>query len=126
MLLREHVGSLFNEMYSNHSPVGECGLAKRIVFKCFAKTDEVFLYAYFLCAQEIGERKRGGYAPRPRCRVALLRCDAEYNVSENNAFATKVGRKGCVYFLAPRGLFGWAVFLSKSHEVRGGFGTYKG
>ena len=107
MLLREHVGSLFNEMYSNHSPVGECGLAKRIVFKCFAKTDEVFLYAHFLCAQEIGERKRGGYAPRPPCRPHFKCADGGYSVSENNAFATKVGRKGCLHFWVPRGLFGW-------------------
>ena len=89
--------------------MGEGGLAKRIVFKGFAKTDEVFLYAYFLYAQEIGERKRGGYAPQPRCRVALLRCAAEYNVSENNAFATKVGRKGYLYFGVARVVFSVGV-----------------
>ena len=62
-----------------------------------------FLCAYFLYAQEIGERKREGYAPQPPCRPHFKCADGGDSVSENNAFATKVGRKGCLHFLgAPR------------------------
>ena len=53
-------------------------------------------------------------------------CGRGYSLAKNNAFATKVGRKGCLYFLVPRGLFWWDVFLSKSHKVRRGFLIYKG
>ena len=84
-------------------------MAKRIVLKFFAKTDEVFLYAYFLYAQEIGERRRGGYAPRPPCRPHFKCADGGYSLAKNNAFATKVGRKGCLCFWVSRVVFSVGV-----------------
>ena len=40
------------------------------------------MYAHFLYAQEIGERRRGGYAPRPPCRPHFKCADGGDSVSK--------------------------------------------
>ena len=51
-----------SELNLKPSPAGEGGLAKRIVFKCFAKTDEVFLCPFLVRTRN---RRKKAWGLRP-------------------------------------------------------------